>query len=316
MLKELKFVQGAVAKKDFVPALTHFEIRDRRITGFNGTLALSCPVDTDLVASPKAVPFIKAIKTCKAKVKLSIKNEKLVVDSGKFKARIECTPDIFPFVAPEGKTVHTTGNMIEALTKVSPFVAIDASRPWACGVLFSGQSAYATNNACIIEFWLGTEFPSVVCIPKEAVNELLRIGEEPLSMQITENSMTFHFKGERWLRTQLLNTEWPNIVRILDTVEGEPVDVPKDFFEAVEDLIPFADEYSRLHLCDGELRTSLNEEEGATVKVDGLYGTGCYSITFMRLLAPVAKKIVFDRYPSPCAFFGDKIRGAIIGMRQ
>jgi len=44
MLKELRFVQGAVAKKDFVPAMTHFRIEKGTVRSFNGNLAICSPL--------------------------------------------------------------------------------------------------------------------------------------------------------------------------------------------------------------------------------------------------------------------------------
>ena len=64
MLEVLKFVKGAVGKKDYVPALTHFQIADGRITGFNGKISLSSPIALDLECCPKAIPFVKAIEAC------------------------------------------------------------------------------------------------------------------------------------------------------------------------------------------------------------------------------------------------------------
>ena len=43
MIDAVKFVQGAVAKKDYVAELTHFLIQDNRITGYNGIMGLSSP---------------------------------------------------------------------------------------------------------------------------------------------------------------------------------------------------------------------------------------------------------------------------------
>ena len=46
MLKALKFVQGAVSKKDLVPALTHFRIENGTVRSYNGMLALCTPIST------------------------------------------------------------------------------------------------------------------------------------------------------------------------------------------------------------------------------------------------------------------------------
>lgn len=315
MLDSLRFVQGAVAKKDFSPALTHFHIDKGCVKGYNGALALCGPIDLDITATPKALPFVKAIRTCKATTSLNVQsNGKLVIKSGKFKAFIECSEEGFPTIEPVGERIEVSGDILRALKKLQSFIAEDASRPWACGILLRGQSAYATNNACLAEYWLGYTFPVEVCIPKAAVAEIIRINEEPTAIQVCENSITFHFEGDRWLRTQLQDTDWPDIERILN-VESDPKPVPAGFFEAVEDLVPFGDEIARLYFLNGAISTCPSGETGAIIELDGLPAEGCFSAHFLKLLGPVVTSIDLDNYPQPCAFFGENLRGFILGVR-
>lgn len=106
MIEALKFVRGAVAKKDFVPALTHFRIENGSIKGYNGTIGLCSPIALDLDASPKALPFIKAIETCRDTVSMHLTGAgRLAVKSGKFRAYVECTPEPFPDVTPTGSSL-------------------------------------------------------------------------------------------------------------------------------------------------------------------------------------------------------------------
>ncbi|QFR59683.1 hypothetical protein P6F33_gp82 [Pseudomonas phage Quinobequin-P09] len=42
---------------------------------------------------------------------------------------------------------------------------------------------------------------------------------------------------------------------------------------------------------------------------------GVYQIEMLKLLKDVAQKIDFSAYPNPCLFYGDRLRGAIVGMR-
>lgn len=72
ILPALKFVQGAVAKKDFAPSLTHFRIKNREVRGFNGTLGISSPINIDLDICPKAAQFIKAIGACQHTISLHV----------------------------------------------------------------------------------------------------------------------------------------------------------------------------------------------------------------------------------------------------
>ena len=105
MLTELKFVQGAVAKKDFIPSLTHFIIEDGTVRGYNGMLALCSPLPFDIACKPKADSLVKAIANCAETVQLSLTPAgRLSIKSGKFKAFIDCIPDeTTPHVQPEGE---------------------------------------------------------------------------------------------------------------------------------------------------------------------------------------------------------------------
>jgi DNA polymerase III sliding clamp (beta) subunit (PCNA family) len=316
MLDALRFVQGAVAKKDFVPELLHFKIENGIVRGYNGSLALCCPIDLDLNASPKAVPFVKAIQTCKETIQLHMTaSGKLSVKSGTFKALVECSPEVFPEVIPEGLEAPLNSGILPVLKVLAPFIAEDASRPWARGILFRGGSAFATNNVCLVEHWLGEPFPVEINLPKSAVTELLRIGEEPERIQVSEHSATFHFAGNRWLRTQTYTTQWPDLSRVLDN-PSKQVEVPSGLFEAVASLKPFVSDTGRLFLHpSGTISTSQSEDEGAKVELSGLTDTGCFHFEQIALLEPVAKTIDLSLWPAPCMFQGDKLRGAIVGMR-
>lgn len=315
MLDALRFVQGAVAKKDFVPALTHFRIEGGTIRGFNGMLGLCCPIDLDLDVSPKATQFVKAVQTCKDTIQLHMTPAgRLSVKSGKFKALVDCIQEAFPEVAPEGADVPLDGGLLKVLKLLAPFIADDASRPWARGILFRGQSAFATNNINLIEYWLGYTFPVEINIPKTAVTELIRIGEEPNRLQITENSVTFHFPGKRWLRSQTYSTQWPDVSRILDQ-PASPSVIPAGLWDAATDLAPFTDELGRLFLAPGAITTGHGEGAGAVVELPEILANGCFNFQQLLLLKGVAHTIDLTNYPKPCIFYGDRIRGAIVGLR-
>ncbi len=314
MLNELKFVQGAVAKKDFVPVLAHFRIADGKVKGYNGQLGLCSPINLDLTATPKAVPFVRAIQACQDAISIHMTDTgRMAIKSGRFKAFIDCISEPYPEIEPEGEEVILGGKLLDAIKTVSPFIAEDASRPWARGILFRGQSAYATNNVVIVEKWLGFDFPVEVNVPKSAIVELLRIGEEPERLQVTDTSITFHFSGGRWLRTQTYDLNWPNISKVLDR-PASPVDCPDGLFEAITDLTHFVGENGAITFSeDGSIATSSVEGQGASVSVSPFGAVGIYNLEQMKLLTGVVKQLDFTS--SPAMFFGDGLRGAIVGMR-
>jgi hypothetical protein len=315
ILDALKFVQGAVSKKDFVPALAHFLIKDGRVMGYDGSLCLSSPIDLDLDCCPKAAPFVAAVQACTETAQLNMTAAgRLAIRSGKFKASVECLPpEQYPGSEPEGQPVAITGDVLPALATLYEFTAEDASRPWAAGVLLDGCSAYATNNVVLVEHWLGFHFPFRVNVPRTTVREMLRIGEEPVGLQLTHNSLTLHYSGERWMRSQLNSTEWPDAVSLLANMappEGCPA-VPEGLFEALATLLPFLGPLSQVQLGEEGVATA---DGAASVAVEGL-PAGSFNARMLALLQGHAAQLGLACWPQPVPFYGPGLRGLIAGMR-
>lgn len=317
MLNELKFCMGAVAKRDLVPAMTHFKIENGRVSSFNGQMALSSPIACDLNCVPKAEPLVKAIGLCNETITLSMTQaHKLRVQSGSFKAFIETVDVEAPHVEPVGEIVHLDGRaLLEGFKKLIAFVGGDASRPWTNGILLRGQSAFATNNVVLVEFWLGADMPIVVNIPKPAIIEMLRIDEPPTHCQMDTNSITFHYEDSRWLRTQLYETQWPDLSRILDA-DHNATPCDDRLFGAMEYLKPFSDELGRVYINEGLISTHNDLDMGASYEIEGLLMKGIYRIEMLELLKGVAETADFTRYPKPTIFYGERLRGAIVGMQM
>lgn len=319
MLDALKFCAGSVAKKDFVAALTHFAIENSRVRGFNGTLALSSPIDFDISCKPKADMLIKAVANCAETVQLALTPKgRLSIKSGVFKAFVDCIEGDTPHVEPEGEVVEINGEVLfNGIKQISQFMGEDASRLWAQGILVKDKSLFATNNVILVQFWLGVEFPHVINIPRPAIKEMLRIGIPPTFAQVAQNSITFHYPNERWLRTQLYATEWPNLSPILDKPATYfPID--NRIFEGLEVVKPFLDKFSVVFFEKSELRTHLDDNEGASYHIPDLQWDGKYNHTMLSLLKGVAEKIDWSTWPAPCLFTGcqDRLRGAIIGLKK
>lgn len=320
MLKELRFVQGAVAKKDFIPAMTHFAIEDGIVRSFNGVVALSSPLDFDIDCKPKAVQLVKAISNCKDTVSLSMtETGRLAVRSGPFRAYIDCVHEETPHVYPEGKYVPIdSDDLLEGFRRLEPFIGNDASRAWTNGILLKGQSAFATNNVMLVEYWMGTPFPYIVNVPKMAIVEALRVGEPCTAIQIAERSMTFHFADKKWIRTALLNVGWPDVESILNKKSDNLVEIPDSFYDALDAIASFTDKHGRVYINNEVVSTAPPEakDEGAFFDVQGFPFNGIYRREMLMLMKGIVKKCDLSFYPDPCIFYGEKLRGAIIGMKM
>lgn len=317
MLKGLKFVSGAIAKKDYVPSLKHFRIDGNRVRGFNGTLALCSPLPFDIACKPEAVSLIKAIANCEDTIQLSLtKAGSLSIKSGVFKVNIKCIEEDTPHVEPEGAVVQFDGQiLLDGLKAVERFIGNDASRVWGTGVLVKDGSLFATNNVVLVQYWIGAAFPNVVNIPHAAVKEMLRIGEPPIFAQLAANSITFHYLEDRWVRTQLLVTEWPDLGRILNK-ESQQLPIDERLFKGLETIKPFVEKNGCVIFKDNHISTHDDGAEGAEYYIPDLLWEGRYHISMLELLEGVAQTIDWSTYPSPCIFQGGMLRGAIIGMRK
>lgn len=318
MLNALKFVKGSVASKDFVPALTHFKMEEGRVSGFNGVLALSSPIPFNIACAPKADTLIKAIGNCNDTVLLSMTpGGKLTVKSGKFKVHVECIEGDTPHVKPEGEIINFDGEAFYAGIKaVAPFIGEDASRKWSQGVLVKDKSLFATNNVTLVQYWLGVDFHCDINIPLPAIKEMLRIKEAPLFAQVAENSITFHYSGDRWLRTQLYSLiEWPDLGRVLNQ-PNQPTPIHPELFDALEVIKPFVDQMGSVRINNGIITTHLDESEGASYEVPGMVNEGIFNIEMLGLLKGAATHVDWTLYPKPCLFNGGLLRGAIVGMRR
>lgn len=320
MIDALKFVQGAISNRSVIsPELTHYRIANERIVAYNGHLALSSPIPLDITACPKADLFYKAIQACSTKTAISMTpNGRLSISSGTFRAYIPCLDDVFFDAQPQGTVVACPDKLVEGLEAIQPFIGEDASRPWAMGVLISTGMLCATNNVVFAQYWLGDTGLPTVCIPRFAVNELLRCKLKPISMQSDGSSVTFHFEGDRWLRTQLYDASWP-FDRINSLFPENPacLPTPAGLADAVETLAAFAENKgSPLYFRDGGVGTHAAEGEGAFCAVEGLPMGPIFNLRQMQLLAAVAKEIDWSAYPRPCTFYGEGLRGLVLGRSQ
>jgi DNA polymerase III sliding clamp (beta) subunit (PCNA family) len=315
MLAELKFVQGAVAKKDFIPAITHFAISNGTVRAYNGVIALSTPIACNLNCTPKAVPMVQAISKCVDTISLSITaTGRLAIKSGNFKAYIDCIENTDSHLEPEGERVEINGTeLLKGFKAVQAFIGNDASRAWTNGVLLKGQSLFATNNVCLVEYWLGDSFPIVVNIPRSAIAEIIRINEAPKYCQIAKDSISFHYGEGKWIRSQLYESEWPDLAPILNCASN-PIAIPNELFIGLDNIKPFCNDYAQVFLSSKGVSTSLEDNEGATFEIDWPHRDSIYSVNMLKLLDGIATTADFER-DGAAMFFGERLRGAIIGMR-
>jgi hypothetical protein len=315
LLPAIRFVVGAVAEKDYVPSLQCLNVANGRVTAYNGAVSMSGPIDPTLPACrPNYEQFKKALRNIGEPVASRLlDSNRLELRRGTSLRLVDCIEEGWPEVLPEGGLVELHGDLLDTLRPLEPFISRDATLSWQRGVLLKGDRAYATTGFVLVERRLPKFFPVTINIPEYAVHQLLKAGE-PTHVQVAKDSATFHFPGERWLKTSLLPTSWPDVSQVLVSTETCS-DLPDGFFDALKNLRNDFAKDRCAYLRSGYIATT---EERALEEVPGVEESwGCYNADALLKLRTVARYFDLSRYPDPCPFTdGDRLRGVIVGMNE
>jgi DNA polymerase III sliding clamp (beta) subunit (PCNA family) len=320
ILKALKFVKNGYARKDLIPELTHYSIRNKRVTAYNGSLAFSSPINLDLDIAPVALHFHKCIEACEDTISLTIeKGDKLRIKSGKFKSLVRCLPTVkVPTIIPRGKRFDLPSNFVENVSSLLPILENESERPYTQGLNLIGKSAFATNNIVMVELWLGVDLPNIT-IPKKAIQEICKYKKEIDHVLIDHDMIYFIYNDERWIASKLLLVDCPDFTKVLNRA-AQAVIPPDDFWPCLAILSRFTDEAGKVTLEPGRMlagELASDSEPLASMDCEGLeMQEPClFNINQLLKIKDLVKTIEF-KHGSACLFFGDAVRGAIVGYRK
>lgn len=314
MNNTLRLVRGSVSTKDFVPVLQCFHFYNGRVQGQNGRIAIDAPFPNLGDFTVPAERFLKAVDACDDAPTVALTDGgKLSVRKGKFRALLPLGEhSAFPLATKEGALLSAGGGFLPMLRKLRPFISDDASRPWSNGILLRDGYAYATNNVIMARTPFAWDFGDIN-LPVYAVDELLRIGEEPAELLLQESALTFVL-GDAWLRAQLLTGEWPDVASRMDVLEqGAPV--PDGIAAAIEKILPFCPDPKLPEIVFSKDGISTAEGEHCAA-VEGItLPAGRYRAEVLLLVLTVATHMNLAAYPAPIAFEGDGVEGVFVGLR-
>lgn len=318
MRDTLKLVRGAVSTKDLLPVLTHFHIYDGRVQGGDGRLSIDAPC-LELAGMECTVPaerFLRAVDACDGEPKLKLTDGgKLSVSRGKFRALLPlAAQDSFPRADMDkdgGLSIDWA--LLPVLRQLQPLIGTDASRPWFCGILFRDGHAWACNNVAVArmrgpisEEWL---------LPVWAIDELLRIGQEPQAIKLRENYIGLHFEGGWWMKIQKLHGQWPDMADLMQKNPPGELVAAAPLAEAARKVLPFCPDQKVPVIRTGpEGVSTLEGEMSATMGQAGLPVSAFRAEVLLPVL-DAAKHISLSTYPAACYWKGDGVDGLIMGVR-
>jgi hypothetical protein len=316
MINTLKFVRGSVSTKDLIPVLQCFHLYAGRIQGQNGKIAIDAPFQAFGVGdfTVPAERFLKAVDACDGEPTLNLTDGgKLTLKRKSFRATLPLGDHTtFPLATKSGELIELGGGLLPALRLLRPFVSEDASRPWSTGILLRDGYAYATNNIALVRTPLPWGF-GAVNLPVYAVDELLRIGQEPTAILQDNSALVFEL-GDAWLRAHLLMGEWPSIETKFEGLTfGDPV--PPLLTNAIDKILPFCPDPKMPVIKFGENGVSTTEGDHSAAVGDIPLPDGSYRAEVLQLVLGVATHVDFAAYPNPIGFSGNDIEGMFVGLR-
>ena len=319
MIETLNLVAGAVSTKDMLPVLTHFCIYDGRIQGSNGRVAIDAPC-SELAGLDAIVPaekFLKAVNACQGEPQLKLNADKtrLTISKGRFRATVSLLQvDDYPREEnAAGEKTTFAQPVLPMLRMLAPFVSDDASRPWACSILLRDGYAYATNNVVVARTpykWTAGD----LALSAAGIDEMLRIGDEPTAITVTEHGCWMHYT-RCWLKMQLLQGGWPEALSKLmaQLATAQPPPLPAGLLDDVQLLKPFfPDEKMPIVLTGPEGVSTQDGQHSAAVEGGGL-PKGAFRLESLSLVLAIATHADLAASPSP--WRGDNIEGLLSGVR-
>ena len=146
-----------------------------------------------------------------------------------------------------------------------------------------------------------------------AVDELLRINEVPEKLYYDENSAAFMYKGDRWLRSTLFATDWPDVSKFFTDEQLD--EVPAGLLEAVQKILPFCPNPKFPIICLNEDGVSTEEGDQCASMDLAELPVSKYRAEPLLLALSYATGLDLSKYPAPVPFVGQNgLQGVLMGV--
>lgn len=314
LVTALKFVALALTDTKAAPQFTHVTLRRNLASIYNPVFAVGHPIPDDIDAMPKLDDFLNALSKCGQSVSMThLDSGRLSVKSDKFRAFVPCFELPMPHITPDAPCAAIDDRLRAAFEVVAGIPAHITGREWASAVLLQSGSVVACDGFSLAEYWHGIDLPPNLLIPKVSVDALLKAKKPLQKFGFSETSVTFYFEDGSWLKTQLLQAQYPDYNRILGK-ESNPWPLPECFWDAVKAVASF-NEQGIVYFNNHTMSSHPTGEVGAHYDIVGLPDNKAYNGKFLLQFEGKADKFDFSSGDN-CFFFGPNLRGAIAGIRR
>ncbi len=314
LLAALKFV--AVAQKKAGTVQQQFGmISGNWAAASNGVLTVATKVEEDLTACPHTYQLIDALSKVGEDLSITqLSPNALAVVSGAFKALVPCVAfGDFEIIGPDERCAVIDDRIKAAFEAVLPLATDGAQHAHLAAVLLQSGSAVATNGHVLVEYWHGIDLPPGMLVPKASAVAIAKAGKALTGFGYSGASATFWFEDDSFIKTQLFGEQYPNYQIIFNCEGLNPWPVPEEFYKAVRSIESFS-RSGIVYFEDGMLASNEQETEASTYKIEGLPEGMGFNAKYLLMVEPSFKNVHFDEDSNKAYFFGENVRGVLMGI--
>lgn len=313
LLAALKFV--AVAQKKTGTVQQQFGmISGNWAAASNGVLTVATKVEEDLSACPHTYQLIDALSKVGEDLSITqLSPTSLAVVSGAFRALIPCAgfADV-GITGPDERCAVIDDRVKAAFEAVMPLATDGAQHAHLAAVLLQSGSAVATNGHVLAEYWHGIDLPPML-IPKASAVAIVKAGKALTGFGYSGPSATFWFEDDSFIKTQLFAEQFPNYQPLFACEGLNPWPVPDEFYKAVRSIESFS-RSGIVYFENGMLASNEQETEASTYKIEGLPEGMGFNAKYLLMVESSFKKVHFDEQSNKAFFFGENVRGVLMGI--
>lgn len=322
LLAALKFVSSGTGGLDLWQNIVRLS-GNMAIT-FNGQLAAGHPIVEELTLCPQLDKLEAALKKCgKSLVISETPGGQLSVKGDKLRAVVPCLrAEDLPPVEPDPPVAIISDVIKEAFKACGSLASEAGERVVEAAIVLEANCCTGSNGAAVLQYWHGIDLPPHMVLPKVFVAAVLKQDKALTGFGFSwrdgdVGSVTFHFDGGSWIKTQCYQDRWPiEQCNAVLNVPTHPVDTPAGLFDAADAVADFSED-EWVTLAENAVMSHTDTAVGAQYEVQGLQGGKRFKAKYLKLIAPYVAKVDLTTYGDRAFFFGGpegQVRGAIIGL--
>ena len=312
LLAALKFIMPA-QKPNGTKYQTHCIISGHWCVAFDEVLTIGCKVPEDISACPHSTSLAAALAKCGETISITQLNESVLnVRSDRFKANINCVNmEDMPISAPDPPAIGADDNMKKAIGAFA-WLLLDNSPQavFKSAVCLQSQTLVATNGMVLLEYWHGVELPVTILIPKQSAIAVANCPKQLVAIGGSENSVTFHFSDESFIKTQVYKDRYPGYQAIFNSIPDNPTPLPAGFFEAIDAVADFS-ERKFVFLRGDRIQSHKDDGIGAAFELNGVPNGFSFNYEFLKGAQPYFEQTTF--LAGKVKFQSGNVRGVIAG---